>query len=148
MGVEWGGPNSVDGEGHEALVRWAADCAEHVLHHFEAERPDEDQPRTAIEGARAWARGEIPMTEARDIALQTHAVARETGRTAAREAARAAGHAVATAHVDNHAKEAANYALKAVAAASDDSTAVDVEWEWQSERLPDSLRSVLIADED
>ena len=27
---------------HHLLARWAAACATHVLHHFEAERPDDD----------------------------------------------------------------------------------------------------------
>ena len=47
---------------HHLLALWAADCAEHVLHFFEQEQPDDDRPRRAIELARAWARGEIKMT--------------------------------------------------------------------------------------
>jgi hypothetical protein len=41
------------------LRMFAADCAERVLHLFEAERPHDDRPRRAIEAARAFARGEI-----------------------------------------------------------------------------------------
>ena len=37
----------------------AADFAERVLPLFEAEYPDDDRPRKAIEAARAYARGEI-----------------------------------------------------------------------------------------
>ena len=37
----------------------AADFAEHVLPLFEADYPDDDRPRKAIEATRAYARGEI-----------------------------------------------------------------------------------------
>ena len=146
MGETWDGSNStVPGE-REALALWTADCAEHVLHYFENEYPDEKQPRRAIEAARAWTRDEITMTEARGEALSTHAVARKTELIAAREAARAAGHAAATAHVDDHAKAAANYALKAIAAASEDDAAVDTETDWQFEQLPQRLHSIITTD--
>ena len=45
-----------------------ADCAEHVLPLFSAVRPADDRPRRAIDLGRAWARGEVRMTEARKAA--------------------------------------------------------------------------------
>ena len=146
MGEAWDGSNSTIPEEHKALTLWAADCAEHILRFFEDEYPDEKQPRLAIEAARAWARDEIMMTEARGEALSTHVVAREIELTSAREAARAAGHAAASAHVDNHAKAAANYALKSIAAVSEDDAAVDAETDWQCEQLPPKLHSVIVID--
>jgi len=50
---------------HYLLATWAADCAQHVLHLFEQTQPCDDRPRRAIEQARAWARGELTMTQAR-----------------------------------------------------------------------------------
>ena len=50
---------------HRLLAVWAAACAEHVLHFFEQAHPGDERPRRAIEQARAWARGEITMTQAR-----------------------------------------------------------------------------------
>src|SRR4051794_11774393 len=44
---------------HHLLALWAADCAEHVLPHFETVAPGDLRPRAAIGAARAWARGEI-----------------------------------------------------------------------------------------
>lgn len=147
MGPKWSGYNSLDREVHRSLALWAADCAEHVLPHFEEGHPDDDRPRNAIEAARAWTRDEVTVGEAKGIARATHAAAREAGQTAAREAARAAGHAVATAHVDGHAKGAANYAIRAaIAATPADITAADTEREWQSSRLPEDLRSVVEMD--
>jgi len=94
-----------------------ADCAERVLPYFEEAFPDDDRPRKAIEAARAWARGEIRVGEARTAALAAHAAARFAAeRPAACAAARAAGHAAATAHMVGHAPHAAAYAKKAAAA--------------------------------
>src|SRR5690349_19791104 len=77
---------------HHLLAVWAADCAEHVLHYFEQERPEDERPRRAIDLARAWARGEITMTPARTAAGHANGAARDLV-GAAREAAHAAGQA-------------------------------------------------------
>jgi len=58
---------------HHLLALWAADCAEHVLHLFENVRPTDDRPRQAIEQARAWARGDITWTKAREAAFAANA---------------------------------------------------------------------------
>src|SRR5687767_13707687 len=50
---------------HRLLALWAAACAEHVLHFFEAAKPADARPRHAIELARAWVRGEVTMLQAR-----------------------------------------------------------------------------------
>ena len=79
---------SLQDDDHHLLAMWAADCAQHVLHHFERARPGDDRPRRAIGMGRAWARGEITWTQARTAAFAANAAAREvTG--AAREAAHA-----------------------------------------------------------
>lgn len=93
----------------------AADCAEAVLPLFERECPGDDRPRRAIEAARAWARGEIRVGEARAAALAAHAAARSVQTVPpACAAARAAGHAAAAAHVAAHARAAALYVDKAL----------------------------------
>src|ERR687891_1583647 len=77
---------------HHLLAVWAADCAEHVLHYFEQAQPADARPRRAIELARAWARGEVTMTQARTAGGHAMAAARVMS-GAAREAAYAAGQA-------------------------------------------------------
>src|SRR6266699_711309 len=86
---------------HHLLASWAAACAEHVLHFFEEAQPSDSRPRHAIEQARAWARGEITMSQARAAAGHAQAAAREL-RGAARHAAYAAGQAAAVAHTASH----------------------------------------------
>jgi hypothetical protein len=135
---------------HRLLAVWAADCAEHVLDYFCLQYPDDDRPRRAIEQARAWSRGEISMTQARQAAYAAHAAAKiATG--AAREAARAAGHAVATAHMADHELGAAAYAIRAVRAASSADVrdeAGRIECQWQRERLPEAIRALVLSDEE
>src|SRR5579884_2314776 len=62
---------------HQLLALWAALCAEHVLDLFESARPEDPRPRLAIEHARAWARGEITMTQARAAGGHAMAAARD-----------------------------------------------------------------------
>ena len=104
-----------------AFALRAADCAQRVLPHFEARHPDDGRPRRALDAARAWARGEIAVGEARAAAFAAHAAARAATDGAARAAARAAGHAAATAHVAGHARHAEAYAeAAALHVAADD----------------------------
>jgi hypothetical protein len=138
-----GGGMELRREDQTALALWAADCAERVLPLFEKERPGDDRPRRAIEAARAWARDELRVGEARAAAFAAHAATRETEDPAARAAAR---HAAATAHVADHARAAAAYAVKAVADAAGAAGAGDKEHKWQLRRLPERLRGVAFPD--
>ena len=136
-----------DPEDHKLLALWAADCAERVLPLFQNAEPEDDRPSNAIEAARAWARGDLKMTKARGAALAAHAAARNTDDDSARLAARAAGHAAATAHVAGHAQHAANYAIKAMSAtptANADEEAVCAERDWQYKLLPEHLRPLAL----
>jgi len=136
---------------HRLLASWAADCAEHVLPLFVTEYPEDDRPRHAIETARAWSRGEATVGEAREAAFAAHAAARGATDPAAREVARAAGHAVATAHMADHELGAAAFAIKAARLASSASDAMMEgarECRWQREQLPDAIRELVLSDEE
>lgn len=102
---------------HFERALWAAVQAEKVLPFFEAQAPEDPRPREAIAAARAWVRGELGVSKARQAAFAAHAAAREVQDQAATFAARSAGHAAATAHVADHARHAAAYAAKAIDAA-------------------------------
>lgn len=99
------------------LAVFAAGCAERALPFFEAAHPQDDRPRKAIEACREWVKtGVFKMADIRGASLAAHAAAKEADESAACFAARAAGQAVATAHVPQHAFGAAFYALKAILA--------------------------------
>jgi len=126
---------------HKTLAFWACDCAERVLPFFERKYPDDNRPRLAIEVGREWSRnGIIKMADIRKAALAAHAAARKVKEEdeAARSAARAAGHAVAVAHVSTHSIGAAVYAATAArdtAETIDPDAAVSQERDWQYHHL-------------
>ncbi len=131
-------------ENQRLLAVWAADCALRVLPFFEKAYPDDERPRKAIKACRAWARtGVFRMADIRGASLAAHAAARRAKRRpSACLAARSAGHAVATAHVPQHAFGAAGYALKAVLAAfpATGEGRAERERRWQASRLASGLR--------
>lgn len=126
--------------GHQILAIWAADCAERVLPFFEQKYPEDPRPRKAINACREWAHtGLFRMADVRRTSLASHAAARVIPEyDPAHSAARAAGQAMATAHVPAHAIAAARYAVSAVRDAADppdaDRTATR-EREWQFRHL-------------
>ncbi len=136
-------------EDHHLLAIWAAQCARHVLHYFEEERPNDDRPHRAIELTHAWVNGEITVRQALDAAGASNAAARELS-GAAKYAALSAGQAAAVAHVAAHELGAAAYAIRAVmAASSEDKKDFDryQECQWQRDRLPGKICDLVIDDE-
>jgi hypothetical protein len=134
---------------HRLLALWAGACAEHVLDLFESSHPSDPRPRQAIDGVRAWTRGEITMSQSRAAGGHAMAAARAlTG--AARHAAFAAGQAAVVAHVAAHELGAAAYAIKAARAAAgsgDDDRAGRIECRWQRTQLPDAIRELVLDDQ-
>jgi len=134
---------------HRLLALWAAACAEHVLHLFESAQPSDRRPRQAIEQIRAWAGGEIPMSQSRAAAGHANGAAREL-RGAARNATYAAGQAAAVAHVAAHELGAAAYAIKAALAAAPEcagESAGRLECRWQREQLPNEICALVLDDQ-
>jgi hypothetical protein len=130
------------------MATWAADCVERVLPFFEKAYPQDDRPRQALEACRTWVRtGVFKMAEIRGASLTAHTAAREAKENkAACFAARAAGQAVATAHVPQHAFGGAYYALKAIAAADPAQAEDNVakERNWQARQMPIKLRQEVL----
>ena len=134
---------------HRVLALWAAACAEHALALFESAHPEDPRLRRAIELGRAWAGGEITMTQARTAAGQAMAAARDPSGPA-RHAAYAAGQAAAAAHVAAHELGAAAYAIKAARAAAPDGEGVSagrLECRWQRDQLPEPIRELVLDDQ-
>jgi len=122
------------------LAIWAIDCALRVLPYFEEKYPKDQRPRQAIETLKTWINtGIFKVAVIRKASLDSHAAAREAGEDSpARSAARAAGQAVATAHVPIHSIGSAIYAQQAVhraASPSDADAAAAKERDWQHQHL-------------
>jgi len=131
---------------------WAADCAERVLPLFEAVAPANTRPREAVQGIRAWVRGEMRPVRLRTLALAALAAAREVGDPAAAAAARAAGSAATTAFMHapetmgtkKHCLGAAMYAARArELAAPGDPGAADAEIRRAVELAPAEVRRLV-----
>ena len=139
---------TLDDNTHRLLAVWSADCAARVLDLFEREHPGDTRPRAAVDQTYAWAGGEITTTQARDAAYAAHDAAKGTA-GAAREAARAAGHAVATAHMADHGLGGAAYAIRAIRAAAlphGREEAGRAECRWQQAHLPSAIRELVLED--
>ncbi|MFX1576044.1 MAG: putative immunity protein [Promethearchaeota archaeon] len=124
----------------KTLAVWAIDCVERVLPYFEKEYPEDHRPRKAIETLKTWIKtGVFKMAVIRKASLDAHAAAREVGKdSAARSSARAAGQAVATAHIPTHAIGSTIYVLQAIYRATNAAhtyEAVANEREWQYQHL-------------
>ena len=121
---------------HRVLGIWAADSAKRVLPIFEKEYPEDDHPRKAIKTLRRWIKdGVFKMKDIRKASLDSHASARISKDDAAKSAARAAGQAVATAHVRTHAIGAAIYAATAIRDKTGSLDKVKKERDWQYNHL-------------
>ncbi len=131
--------NLIEKQRHKTLVAWALDCAPRVLEIFEKKYPEEQRPRQALETAAAWARGEVKMPVAKKAIHTAHNAATAVeGDYAAQAAARAAGHAAATVHVETHALGLVFYGLTAFIYAADPNVADDIvekELKWFYDRL-------------
>jgi hypothetical protein len=126
-------------EQHRQLIIWACECAENVLSlsGLKSDKRIED----ALLIAREWANGKASVGDARNASLKAIAAARESSNPSAIAAARAVGHAVATAHMADHSLGAARYALKAVKYAG---KSIDYERKWQNEQLPPEIRELVL----
>ena len=131
---------------------WAADCAERVLPLFETKAPSDPRPRQAIEGIRAFARGEVRKGQLRSLVWAAYAAARQAGNPVAAAAARAAGCAAGTPYIHTqvtldqakHALAPAMYAARArELEAGDDPRVGDEEIRWAVEHASEAVRSAL-----
>lgn len=134
-----GGP--LTQEQHRLLMRWARACITRVLPL--AGEPLDARLAGAFAVAEAWETGAATVGAARKAAVGAIAVANEQTDPARIAFARGVGHMVATAHMADHAPGAAEYALKALAAAG---LPFDTERAWQDEQLPDAIRELVLSD--
>ncbi|RVT98293.1 hypothetical protein EOD41_17250 [Mucilaginibacter limnophilus] len=123
-----GGPLSLSDR--QQLIRWARECVEHVLH---LAGPEVDQRIIdALVTAAAWENGKTSTGDCMKKSLGAHAAARVSTNETHKAIARAAGQAVATAHMADHSLGGAYYALKAIKLAG---LELATEKRWQEERL-------------
>jgi len=138
IAIHRGGPLSK--EQHRKLIRWASDCATHVLPLF-GDCIDE-RLNKALFVAREWELGNITVGEARNASLEAITVANEITDPTAIAVARSVGHAVATAHMADHSLRAAEYALKAIKTSG---KLIEAERRWQDKQLPSEIEELVLS---
>ena len=134
---------------HHLLAIWAADCAQHMLHLFEEMQPNDDRPRRAIELARAWARGEIMMSQARAAGGAANAAARNLRGAARHGSILCRPSRVRRTRRCARARWAA-YAIKAARAAAPEGEGESAgrrECRWQRDQLPEAIRELVLDDQ-
>lgn len=125
-------------ENHRKLIRWARECAGHLLPLIEENM--DVRLADAIEVAKEWEKGNATTGKAIKASIGAHAAARESSDPVWIAVARSTAYAVATAHMADHAPGGALYALKAVKLSG---KSADEEREWQNmqlQQLPPEIR--------
>jgi len=124
-------PSTRSEEDRRELIVWAVDCCERLLPLFSAAAPDDQRPRAALDGALAFARGELRIGVARKLAASCHAAARAAPTRTSVAVARLCGHATAVAHMGSHARGIPYYTHKALPPEE-----AETEDAWQRAHLP------------
>lgn len=119
---------------HHQLIRWAMECSEHVLSLMDLDI--DGRLVHALFIAKEWEKDNVSTGDAMKASLAAHAAARESSGPVSIAVARSVGHAVATAHMADHAPGAALYALKAMKHAG---KSIDKERQWQIKQLQSSF---------
>jgi len=131
-----GGP--LGHEQHYKLIKWACACSENVLYLFG--RTIDIRLKNALYVAKQWQQGNVSVGDARKASLEAIRVANESTNATAIAVARSIGHAVATAHMADHALGAAYYALKGVQNAGG---SIEEERKRQDKQLPSGIKALV-----
>lgn len=131
-----------DEASHVQLCRYALGLAAHILALTHDPHPDHPTLQEGFRICGQWQKGLASVQEVRRCGFQIHQMARATGDAIARAAWRVAGHAVATAHMREHALVASDYAVKVVSLLHPDSLdEVRKERLWQIRHLAEIGKS-------
>lgn len=137
VAVHRGGPLTKDH--HHQVIRWARECSKHVVSLIDQEI--DQRLIHALYVAKEWEHEKVTVGEARKAAVGAIAVAHESSDPVITAVARSIGHAVATAHMADHATGAAEYALKAVKISG---KSIEEERKWQDEKLTPDIEEFIV----
>lgn len=126
-------------EEHILLMHWAIECVEHICPLLQIDISDQIKQLLAV--AKQWTLGNASVKDARNAAIAMNDLAKTTTNLAYKYAVKAAGHAVATAHMADHALVASRYALKAF---ENTCKSKQTEINWQVEQLPFKIKNFMV----
>lgn len=126
-------------EQHRQLMVWSCNCVKHVTYLIEPSL--EERVLSALRVGMDWVNGNASVGDARRGSVDLLALARVLVDPVQIALVRAAGHAVATAHMADHSMGAALYAIKAVNCAG---KSMDDERDWQQAQLPLEVKDFVL----
>lgn len=126
-------------EQHRLLMVWSCNCVKHVSYLIEPSL--EERVLSALRVGMDWVKGAASVGGARRASVDLLALARGLVDPVQIALVRAAGHAVATAHMADHSMGGALYALKAVNCAG---KSMDEERDWQQAQLPLEVKDFVL----
>ena len=126
-------------EEHILLMNWAIQCVEHICPLLQIEISNQINHSLAV--AKRWTLGNASVKDARNVAIAMNELAKITTNLAEKYAIKAAGHAVATAHMADHAVVASKYTLKSFYVIHQSTKA---EIDWQVEHLPKEMKEFIV----
>jgi hypothetical protein len=123
---------------HGQLVAWACACVKHLL-------PLASEQVAAsicewLKVALQWIGNDASTGDARKASLKAVAYARNLADPVEEALVRAAGHAVATAHMADHCVRTVQYAWKAVQIKG---RSIEAEKQWQYEQLSNDIKEII-----
>ena len=123
------------------LCRYALMLAAHILELINYPDPDNDTINEGFVICEQWQRGNARMHDVRRASLKIHKMAKASEDASVCAALRVVGHAVATAHMREHAMVASDYAIRVVNLLHTNSMeAVKRERLWQINHLEQSKK--------
>ncbi|EKE27299.1 MAG: hypothetical protein ACD_3C00225G0002 [uncultured bacterium (gcode 4)] len=130
-------------EQHHQLIGWSCECVRHVLPLLDGNI--DNRIINALNIAEEWRKGNTSVWEALNAAYSVITAARDSKNLTEIAIFRAAWHAVATAHMADHAPGWAEYALKAIIY---EGKSFDEERKWQDEQLPSEIKELVLSSRD
>ena len=118
------------------LAQWALQLAKHILVLFDYNIASDEIMQNGFSVNEAWQKGEARMYHVRQAGFKVHQLAKDCSDKGIQAAFRAAGQAIGTGHMREHAMVASDYAIKAINIKfPNDKEAVTRERYWQIETL-------------
>ena len=96
------------------ICRYALMLAGHILGLIDGSKLNHDIIKEGFRINEQWQVGNARVHDVRQVSFKIHRIAKTSENAAIRTALRVVGHAVATAHMKEHAMVASDYAVKAV----------------------------------
>jgi hypothetical protein len=126
-------------EQHKQLMKWALDCIEHLLPLLKNNINSEIKNAMII--GDKWINGNVTTGDAINCSRKIIKYVRALDNKLEIAITRAAGHAVATAHMADHSMGVVYYGQKAMETAGG---STDSELKWQIEHIPDELKKLVL----